>query len=135
MKRLVAISTFLWLSLFGLNVQAGQFHDAREKILAVRTSMIDLLMNKENRQPAQWKAADEKSADARKALAGLKAPSGKEAPFNDFKSVMTAFLDTRDKELREALVSGNEAEAKRLLTVVQKERFGKITELSDMLDK
>jgi len=135
MKRLFAISTIVCSSLFALSAQAGQFHDAREKLLAVRTSMIDLLMHKETRLPAQWKAADEKSVDAKKAVAALKAPAGKEAPFNEMKTLATAFLDTRDKELRVALVAGNEAEAKRLLTVVQKERFVKITELSDLLDK
>lgn len=135
MKKLFTLSTIVWLSLFFLNAQAGQFHDAREKMLAVRTSMIDMLMHKETREPAQWKAADEKSADARKALSALKAPSGKEGPFNELKTIMTAFLDTRDKELREALVAGNESEVKRILTVVQKERFLKITELSELLDK
>jgi hypothetical protein len=135
MKRLFAISTIVCSSLFSLGAQAGQFHDAREKLLAVRTSMIDLLMHKDSRGAAQWKAADEKSVDARKTLAALKAPAGKETPFNEMKTLATAFMDTRDKELREALVAGNEAEAKRLLTVVQKERFVKISELSDLLDK
>ena len=104
----------------GQLAQAGQFHDAREKILTVKTSMIDLLMHKETREQAKWDTADEKSAEGRKALSALKAPSGKEGPINEQKALMTAFLDTRDKELRDAIVAGNEPEAKRILTVVQK---------------
>ena len=104
----------------GQLAQAGQLHDAREKILTVKTSMIDLLMHKETREQAKWDTVDEKSAEARKALSALKAPSGKEGPFNELKALMTAFLDTRDKELRDAIVAGNEPEAKRILTVVQK---------------
>ena len=135
MKKLLAVTAVTLFSLCSFSAQAGQFGDFREKVLAVRTSMIDLLMDKEKRQPAQWKAADEKSATAKTALAALKAPAGKEAQFTDLKTVATEFLNTRDKELREALVAGNEAEAKRLLTVVQKERFGKITTLTEALDK
>ncbi|HLA35382.1 MAG TPA: hypothetical protein VJ001_11020 [Rhodocyclaceae bacterium] len=135
MKKLLTASAVVWLSLCSFAAQAGQFGDVREKVLAVRTSMIDLLMNKDSRQPAQWKAADEKSAAAKTALAALKAPAGKEAQFAELKTVVTAFLDTRDKELRDALVAGKEDEAKRLLTVVQKDRFAKITALTEALDK
>lgn len=135
MKKLLAVSIFAWLSLFSFTAQAGEFHDLREKILAVRSSMIDLLMHKDSRVPQQWKAADEKSAAAKAALAALKSAPGKEAKFTELKTLVKAFLDTRDKELREALVGGNEAEAKRILTVVQKERFIKITALSEELDK
>jgi hypothetical protein len=85
--------------------------------------------------PPQWKAADEKSAAAKAALAALKAPAGKEAQFAELKTIATGFLDTRDKELREALVAGNEAEAKRLLQVVQKDRYVKITALTEALGK
>lgn len=135
MKKLLAVTAIAWLSLYSFAAQAGQFGELREKITAVRTSMIDLLMHKDTRLPPQWKAADEKSAAAKAALAALKAPAGKEAQFAELKTIVTAFLNTRDKELREALVAGNDAEGKRLLTVVQKERFGKITALTEALDK
>jgi hypothetical protein len=135
MKKLLAVTTIAWLSLFSFAAQAGQFGDLREKITVVRTSMIDLLLHKDTRLPPQWKAADEKSAAAKAALAALKAPAGKEAQFAELKTIATGFLDTRDKELREALVAGNEAEAKRLLQVVQKDRYVKITALTEALDK
>lgn len=135
MKKLLAVTTIAWLSLFSFAAQAGQFGDLREKITAVRTSMIDLLMHKDARGPQQLKAADEKSAAAKSAFAALKAPAGKDAQFAELKTIVTAFLNTRDKELRDALVAGNDAEAKRILTVVQKERFGKITALTEALDK
>jgi len=135
MKKLLAVTAIAWLSLYSFAAQAGQFGDLRAKITDVRTSMIDILMHKDARGPQQWKAADDKSAAAKAAFAALKAPAGKEAQFAELKTIVTAFLATRDKELREALVAGNEAEAKRLLTVVQKERFGKITALTEALDK
>jgi len=135
MKKLLAVTVVAWLSLFSFAAQAGQFGDLREKITLVRTSMIDVLMHKDARGPQQLKAADEKSADAKAAFAALKAPAGKEAQFAELKTIVTAFLNTRDKELRDALVAGNDVEAKRLLTVVQKERFGKITALTEALDK
>lgn len=135
MKKFLAVTAIAWLSLFSFSAQAGQFGELREKIITVRTSMIDLLMHKDARGPQQWKAADEKSTAAKSALAALKAPAGKEAQFAELKTIVTTFLDTRDKELREALVAGNDAEAKRLLTVVQKERFAKITALTEALDK
>lgn len=135
MKKLLAVTTIAWLSLFSFAAQAGQFGDLREKITVVRTSMIDLLLHKDTRLPPQWKATDEKSAAAKAALAALKAPAGKEAQFAELKTIVTGFLDTRDKELREALVAGNEAEAKRLLQVVQKDRYVKITALTEALDK
>lgn len=135
MKKLLAVATIAWLSLFSFTAQAGQFGEMREKIMVVRTSMIDLLMHKDARGPQQWTAADEKSAIAKTALTALKAPAGKEAKFDELKAVVTAFLNTRDKELRDALVAGNDAEAKRILTVVQKERFIQITALTEALDK
>jgi hypothetical protein len=135
MKKLLAVTAIAGLSLVSFAAQAGQFGDLREKLTVVRTSMIDLLMKKEQRQPAQWKAADAKSSAAKAALAALKAPAGKEAQFAELRTIVTAFLNTRDKELRDALVAGNDAEAKRLLTVVQKERYGKITALTEALDK
>jgi len=135
MKKLLAVATIAWLSLFSFTAQAGQFGDLREKITVVRTSMIDLLMHKDARGPQQWKAADEKSAVAKAALTALKAPAGKEAKFDELKTIVTAFLNTRDKELRDALVAGNDTEAKRILTVVQKERFMQITALTEALDK
>lgn len=135
MKKFLTVTTIAWLSMAAITAQAGQFGDMREKFTEVRTSMIDLLMKKDSRQPAQWKAADEKSAAAKAAITALKAPAGKEAQFTELKTVATAFLNTRDNELREALVAGNDAEAKRLLTVVQKERFGRITALTEALDK
>jgi len=134
MKKLLAVTT-ITLSLFSLSAQAGEFRDLREKISLVRTSMIELLMNKDMRNDANWKSADAKSATARGALSSLKAPAGKEKAFQELRALGNTFLDTRDKELRTALVAGNDAEAKRLLTVVQKERFGKITALTEDLDK
>lgn len=135
MKKLITVSALAVLSLVSLTTQAGEFKEFREKVSAVRTSMIDLLMHKETRDSAHWKAADDKSAMARGALAALKAPAGKEATFKELKELATTFLNTRDQELRAALVKGDDAEAKRLLTVVQKERFIKITALTDTLDK
>lgn len=135
MKKLLAVTTIALLSLQSFAVQAGQFGDFREKMLALRTAMVDLMVNKDARGPAQWKAADEKSAAARAALATLKAPAGKEAQFAELKTVSTAMLDTRDKELSEALKAGKDDEAKRLLSTVQKDRFVKVTALTDALDK
>jgi hypothetical protein len=135
MKKLFAITTIAWLSLYSFAAQAGQFGELREKITAVRTSMIDVLMQKGARTPQQLKAADEKSAAAKATFSALKAPAGKEAQFAELKTVVTAFLKTRDNELREALLAGNDTEAKRLLTVVQKERYGNITALTEALDK
>jgi hypothetical protein len=135
MKKLLVVTAVAGLSLFSFAAQAGQFGDLREKITVVRTSMIDVLMHKDARGPQELKAADEKSAAAKAAFAALKAPAGKEAQFAELKTIVTAFLNTRDKELRDALVAGNDTEAKRILTVVQKERFGKITALTEALDK
>ena len=136
MKKLLAISIISFSSLFiSFTAQAGEFRDMQQKISDVRMSMIDLLMKKETRTPAQWKAADDKSVAARSAMASLKAPAGKEAQFAELQTIVRAFLDTRDQELRVALVNGNDAEAKRILTVVQKERFGNLTALAEQLDK
>lgn len=135
MKKLFVISVLTGLSLMSSASQAGQFEDVRQKIITVRSSMIDLLMNKDKRGPQEWKSADEKSAAAKSALAGLKAPAGKEAQFGEYKKLATDFLATRDGELRSAMVAGNDAEAKNLLAVVQKPRVEKLTALSKELDK
>lgn len=135
MKKLVAVSIIALLSLSSVSAHAGAFKDTRAKISDVRMSMIDLLMHKEKRDAQNWKVADGKSDDAMSALNSLKAPAGKESTFKEFKSLVKDFLNTRDKELRKALVKGDDAEAKRILTVVQKERFGKITTLAEELDK
>lgn len=134
-KKLLAVAAIASLTLLSFSAQAGQFGDLREKITEVRTSMIDLLMKKDARGPQQWKAADDKSAAAKSTLAALKAPAGKEAQFAELKTIVTAFLNTRDKELRDALVAGNDAEAKNILTATQKDRFAKITALTNELDK
>jgi len=135
MNKLLAVSMFVLLSLFSFTAQAGAFKDTREKISEVRLSMINLLLHKDQRDAQHWKAADDKSAAAKSAANALKAPAGKEASFKEFKDIVTAFLNTRDNELRKAMVGGDEAEAKRILTVVQKERFAKITSLAEELDK
>lgn len=136
MKKSFAVSMIALFTLFfSFTAQAGEFRDLQQKISDVRMSMIDLLMKKETRTPTQWRAADDKSTAARSAMASLKAPAGKEAQFAELQAIVTSFLDTRDQELRGSIVNGNDAEAKRLLTVVQKERFGKLTALAEQLDK
>lgn len=135
MKKLLAVSMVALLSLLSFTAQAGAFKDTREKVSEVRLSMIDLLMHKDQRDAQHWKAADDKSAAAKSAVNALKAPAGKESSFKAFKELVAVFLSTRDNELRKALVGGDDAEAKRILTVVQKERFIKITTLAEELDK
>lgn len=135
MKKLLATSVTAGLFLFSFSAQAGEFGELQAKIGAVRSSMIEMLTHKEKRGPEQMKAADEKSAGAKAAIAALKAPAGKEAKFEELKEILKAFLDTRDNELRAAILDNNDGEAKRLLTVVQKERFAKMTALTDELNK
>jgi hypothetical protein len=135
MKKLFVVTLLAGLSLMSPVSYAGQFEDARQKIISVRSSMLDLLMNKDKRGAQELKAADDISAAAKSALAGLKSPAGKEAKFGEFKKVATAFLATRDGELRSALVAGNDGEVKRLLAEVQKPRVEKLTELTKELDK
>lgn len=134
MKKLLAAVIGL-LCVFSYSAQAGEFGELEAKIGAARTAAITMLMHKDQRGAAQQKTAKDTSDAARAALAKLKAPAGKESQFNEMKELTTAFLDTRENEVIPAILKGNDEEAKKLLTGIQKERFGKIAALLDMLGK
>ena len=135
MKKLLVAATISLFGLFSLSAVAGDFGDFLIKLQASRGTAIDMLLHKDHRGAAEQKNAKEKSDAARAAYAKLKAPAGKESQFKELQDLAVPFMDTRENEVIPRIVKGDDEGAKAILNGIQKERFGKISALVDVLGK
>jgi hypothetical protein len=108
---------------------ANEFATLRTELSAARESLITLLTNKDKRGADHQKVVKD-TADAVSArLAKMKAPAGKEAQFKELVDNWNAFKKTREEELVPAILSGKDAEAKKLAGGVQKDRYTKCQQM------
>lgn len=136
--RIKGIAAFLAvavLACFSRSAHAGEFGDLKKKVNESRDSLVTMLKNKDKRGEDQQKLVKE-TADAVSAkLKEMKAPAGKEDKFKELVETWDAFKKTREEELVPMILAGKQEEAEKLAGGVQKERFKKITDLCDELDK
>lgn len=134
MKKLFITSLVFAMFGFAFSAQAGEFGDLRTKLSAARESLIEMMLHKDKRGPAQQKLV-KNTADAVSAqLANMKAPAGKEAQFKELKENWAAFKNTRETELVPAILKGNDDLAKKIAGGVQKERYTKCQKITSELD-
>lgn len=134
MKKLFVTSLVFVMFSFAFSAQAGEFGELRTKLSAARESLIEMMLHKDKRGPAQQKLV-KNTADAVSAqLAKMKAPAGKEAQFKELKDNWAAFKHTRETELVPAILKGNDDLAKKIAGGIQKERYTKCQKITSELD-
>lgn len=134
MKKLLAVFVAILIAGLAVPANAGEFGDLRPKLGAARESLIAMMLHKEQRGADQQKLVKE-TADAVSAqLAKMKAPAGKEAQFKELVETWAAFKKTRETELVPLILKGNDEEAKKLASGIQKERITKCQNLINELD-
>ncbi|HET7318717.1 MAG TPA: hypothetical protein VFK23_06240 [Nitrospirota bacterium] len=129
-------AVFMLLAVFiAFAAHAGEFAALKLKMLEARYSLYILLDNGDKRGPKQQKRVQE-TADAVSAmLAGMKAPAGREAQFKELDSTWKAFKKTREEELVPLILARKQKEAEEVATGVQNDRFKKMMDLCDALEK
>jgi hypothetical protein len=127
---------FILLSVFiAFPAYAGEVEALKQKMLEARYSLYIMLDNGDKRGPDQQKRVKE-TADAVSAmLAGMKAPAGKEAQFKELDATWKAFKKTREEELVPLILARKQKEAEAVATGVQNDRFKKMMDLCDELEK
>jgi hypothetical protein len=131
-----SILVFIILSSFiAVAAHAGEFAALKQKMLEARYSLYIMLDNGDKRGPDQQTRVKE-TADAVSAmLAGMMAPAGKEAQFKELDATWKAFKKTREEELVPLILARKQKEAEEVATRLQNDRFKKMMDLCDALEK
>ena len=131
-KLLQAVSVLLFL--FSLTAQASEFAELKKKVGDARSSLIAMMLHKDQRDAKQQKLVKDTADAVSEMLAKLKAPPGKEAQFKEFSETWAAFKKTRETELVPAILKGKDDEANNIASGIQKERYKRMQELLLELD-
>ncbi|MBI5345144.1 MAG: hypothetical protein HZB83_07405 [Deltaproteobacteria bacterium] len=134
-RHLIAGLVVMFFALVAVTSHAGEFSDLKKKIGDARDSIVAMLKNKDKRGPDQQKLVKDSADAVSAALAKMHAPKGKDAQFKELADTWAAFKKTREAELVPLILAGKQEDADKLAGGVQKERFKKIMDLSDELDK
>lgn len=135
MKRLGSYVFVLLFVFIASLAQAGEFAALKQKMLEARYSLYVMLDNGEKRGPDQQERVKQ-TADAVSAmLSAMKAPIGKEASFKELTATWKAFKKTREEELVPLILARKQKEAEQVATGVQNERFKRMLDLCDELEK
>jgi hypothetical protein len=135
MKRPLILFFSLFLVLATALAYAGDIAALKQKIVEARCALYIMLYTIDKRDADQQKQV-KNTADAVSAhLATLKAPAGKEAQFKELAATWKAFKKTREEELVPRILAGKQAEAEKIATGVQSDRFKKMMELCEKLEK
>lgn len=131
-----SFAVMILLSVFmAFPAHGGEFDALKQKMLEARYSLYIMLDNGDKRGPDQQKRVQE-TADAVSAmLVGMKAPAGKEAQFKELDATWKAFKKTREEELVPLILARKQKEAEQVATGVQNERFKRMMDLCDELEK
>lgn len=129
-------AVFMLLSVFiAFAAHAGEFAVLKQKMLEARYSLYIMLDNGDKRGPDQQKRVQETSDAVSAMLSGMKAPAGREAQFKELDSTWKAFKKTREEELVPLILARKQKEAEEIATGVQNDRFKKMMDLCDALEK
>jgi hypothetical protein len=122
--------------LVALVAHAGEFAALKKKLLDARYTLWIMLDNMDQRGADQQKKVKDTAAAVSSMLAGMKAPTGKEAQFKELVAAWEAFQKTREEELVPLILTkGKQKEAEKVATGIQNERFTKMLALCDELEK
>ncbi|MCI4625082.1 MAG: hypothetical protein L3V56_03880 [Candidatus Magnetoovum sp. WYHC-5] len=135
MKKFISLFVMMTVMLMAYSAFAGEFADLQKKITETREALVTMVNDKAKRGEEQQKMLKTTTEAVNTALAGMKAPAGKDAQFKELTDTWNAFTKTRDEELVPALLAGKDDDAKKLATGIQKERFEKLVSLCGELDK
>lgn len=129
-------AVFMLLSVFIASAaHAGEFAVLKQKMLEARYTLYIMLDNGDKRGPDQQKRVQETSDAVSAMLSGMKAPAGREAQFKELDSTWKAFKKTREEELVPLILARKQKEAEEIATGVQNDRFKKMMDLCDALEK
>lgn len=135
MKKVNAMALLVFIVTAALSAYAGEIAALKKKMIDARQSLYVLLDDVNRRGPDQQKRVKD-TADAVSAMiAAMKAPVGKEAGFKELVTTWNAFKKTREEELVPLILSRKQKEAEKLATGIQNERFRKMMDLCDELEK
>ena len=134
MKRSIAAFLFAVLSV-SLSAQAGEIAQLKSSMIEARRTLYILLDDVKQRGPEQQKRVKESADAVSSMLATMKAPAGKEAKFKELAATWKAFKKTREEELVPAILVGRQIAAEKTAMGVQNERFKKMMDLCDELEK
>ncbi|TAN63188.1 hypothetical protein EPN18_03125 [bacterium] len=131
---------FVFLIIFSfiiaaLPAMAGEFGDLKVKIVEARDSLVTMLKNKDKRGVDQQKLVKDTANAVSTMLANIKAPAGKDTKLKELVVTWNAFKKSREAELVPMILEGKQADAEKLASGVQKERFQKVISLVDDLGK
>lgn len=135
MRKLLTVLAIPVLMFFAVSAHAGEFGDLKKKINDARESLVTMVKNKDKRGADQQKLVKDTADAVSATLAKIKAPAAKEAKFKELVATWNAFKETREGELVPLLLAGKQEEAEKLAGGVQKERFKKVNDLCDELEK
>lgn len=136
MKKQVVGFLVPFFVLIAVLAHAGEFAVLKQKLVDARYSLWIMLDNVEKRGVDQQKRVKD-TADAVSAMLGtMKAPAGKETQFKELTETWKTFKITREEELVPLILAkGKQKEAEKVATGIQNERFKKIMDLCEALDK
>jgi hypothetical protein len=135
MKKVNTILVFLVIVTAALSAYAGEIAELKKKMIDARQSLY-ILIDDVTRRGTDQQQQVKNTADAVSAMAAaMKAPAGKEARFKELVTTWKAFNKTREEELVPLILSGKQKEAEKLAMGIQYERFKKMMELCEELEK
>jgi len=135
MKKPSALLACLIVLSVAFPVRAGEIAELKKKMIDARQALF-ILLDDVKRRGADQQQRVKDTADAVSAMvASMKAPAGKEARFKELVTTWKAFKKTREDELVPLIMSRKQIEAEKIATGVQNERFKKMMDLCDELEK
>lgn len=132
-KWFVSICVSLAALISATTASANEFATLRTEMTAARESLVTMLTNKDKRGADHQKVVKDTADAATARLAKMKAPAGKEAQFKELVDTWAAFKKTREVELVPAILAGKDAEARKIASGIQKDRYTKCQELLSAL--
>ncbi len=135
MKKLVAYCFALFIMLAAVSAHAGDIALLKQKLVDARCALFTMLENVEKRDAAQQKLVKDTADAVSVVLADMKAPVGKEALFKELVATWKAFKKTREEELVPSILERKQLEAEHIATGIQNERFLKMINLCEELEK
>jgi len=116
------------------SAKASDFGDLIKKMETARESLVNMMLHADKRGPEEQKLVKDTADAVSEHLGKIKAPAGKDAQFKELVTTWSAFKETREKELVPAILKGDDAEAKKIASGIQKERLTRCKELAGQLD-
>lgn len=135
MKRILGGLLIPFFIFFAVQAEAGQFSELKKKLAGARESLLVMIKVTGKQGPAQQKVVTDTADAVGEMLATLKAPAGKEAQFKELTSTWVTFRKVREEEIIPLVLADRRDEAGKASGGAQKERYRRMRELCDELDR